>query len=60
MLLRLARFEMHIQRRLIPEAKQHLVFGPVFTLWRKLHIEVEDDTGKYKAQLDECKTEPVG
>lgn len=49
LLLHLARSEIHIQYRLSPEAKQQLVFGPVLTLWRELHVEVEDDTGKYKA-----------
>lgn len=28
-------------------------------LWCELHVEVEDDTGKYEAQLDERKTEPL-
>lgn len=57
LLLHLARFEKHVQCWLIPECKELLIVSPASALWGELHIEVEDDTGKYEAQFDERKTE---
>lgn len=57
LLLHLARFEIHIQCRLVPKREELLIVGPALALWRKLQVEVGNDAGKYEAQLDERKTE---
>lgn len=56
MLLHLARFEIHIQWRLVPKCEKLLIVSPPSTFWSELQVKVENDAGKYEAQLDESKT----
>lgn len=57
MLLNLSWCVIDAQWRLVPKSEKFLVVGPASAFWLKLHVEVVDNARKYKAQLDERKTE---